>query len=132
LLLNHSVRGGFLIKISIYTGMNALELKLFTRELERKYPVKLKLELTRDNFDDEYIFLASIVVKKSKRNTGIGTQVMNLIIEFSNLKDIPIALNPSNLYGSDTEELIKFYRRFGFKLNVGKRVFSEKMVYFPR
>jgi len=112
--------------------MNTIELKIFALELQKKYPVKLKLELTQDVFDDPYIFLASIVVKKNKRNTGVGTAVMNHIIEFSKLKDIPVALNPSDLYGSNSDLLIEFYRKFGFKLNRGKRVYSEKMIYFPR
>lgn len=112
--------------------LNAVDLLKFKLYLEDKYPVKLKLEMDSDAYDNPSIYLVSIVVKKNQRNKGIGSQVMQEIIEFADLNEIPVTLNPIDILGTDIKILIPFYRKFGFKKNKSKRRFNEEMYYIPK
>jgi len=113
--------------------VDKLAVRNFNRELEKKYPVELRLALTTNGGDEPYILLCTIVIeKKSNRNIGIGTTVMNEIIAFSILHQIPIGLNVSDIYGSDLNRLIPFYQKCGFMLNTSKNRFTEDMIYLPK
>ena len=59
----------------------------------------------------------NIVVKKSKRNEGIGSKLLNKILEIAaakNAKTITLEVNEKNL------PAIKLYQKFGFE-KVGLR-----------
>lgn len=63
------------------------------------------------------IHITNIVVRKDKRNNGIGTKLMNEILNMAkkeNLKEITLEVNSNNL------SAIKLYEKFDFK-KVGMR-----------
>jgi hypothetical protein len=113
--------------------VDKITVRNFNKELESKYPIDLRLSLTTNGSDEQYILLCTIIIeKKSNRNIGIGTTVMNEIISFSNLHKIPIGLNVSDIYGSDLKRLIRFYQKCKFRQNRAKRRFTEDMIYIPK
>lgn len=113
--------------------MDKVELRNFEYALEKKYDIELRLALSTDNYEKQFILLCNILIyRKTERHKGIGTATMKEIIEYANQNKIPIALNPSDIYGSDLKKLIRFYRKFNFKQNRTKRRFTEDMVYYPK
>ena len=77
------------------------------------------------------IMVSKIVVPQGQRNTGIGTQAMQAIVDYADATGQHIALTPSADFGGNKNRLTGFYKRFGFKENKGRnRVFSvsESMV----
>lgn len=112
--------------------MNAVDLLKLKKYLEDRYPVRLKLECDSDAYDNPSIYLVSIVIKKNKRKQGIGTQVMQELINYANKEKVPITLNPVDILGTDLKILIPFYLKFGFKMNRSKRRFNEDMYYIPK
>ena len=63
----------------------------------------------------------SIKVPKEKRNQGLGTAVMQSIIDLADQQQRILVMTPSTDFGaSSVERLKKFYKRFGFVENKGK------------
>jgi predicted GNAT family N-acyltransferase len=62
-----------------------------------------------------------IIVPKEIRNSGIGSSVMQSIIDLADQQERIIVLTPSTDFGaSSTERLKKFYKKFGFIENKGR------------
>ena len=81
--------------------------------------------------DEKKLELSSIVIPKSLRGQGKGTEVMNKVIEYSEEVNKPIYLTPdTNFGGTSINRLKRFYRRFGFTKNTDQEV-SHSMVRYP-
>jgi GNAT superfamily N-acetyltransferase len=72
----------------------------------------------------DYIRVDSIIVPKEIRNQGIGTEIMNEIINYADSVRKPVRLSPGEkdpYHGTTSKSrLINFYRRFGFIPNKGR------------
>ena len=79
-------------------------------DLEARY--NISLYLSYDKHSDSIIISKIVAGEKSK---GIGTKVMEEIIDFADRHDLSIALTPSPDFGGSVKRLEKFYKRFGFK-----------------
>lgn len=82
-----------------------------------------------------YIRVSKIVVPKKDRRNGVGTQVMNDVIEYADSVGKIVVLTPSDDFGSSTARLRKFYKRFGFVENKGMMAWyeiSESMYRLPK
>lgn len=69
---------------------------------------------------DKLLSLDKIVVPKSMRGTGVGTQAMNKIISKADKQGHTIDLVPSSDFGGNKKRLVEFYKSFGFVENKGK------------
>ena len=65
------------------------------------------------------LILSRIIVKEECRGQGVGTNVMNDLIDYADTNGQIIALTPSKDFGGNVNRLIQFYKRFGFKMNKG-------------
>jgi hypothetical protein len=68
----------------------------------------------------DYLILSRIIIPKEERNKGIGTSVMNDIIDYANKNKKDIFLTPSGDFGGNKNRLIEFYKNLGFVFNKGK------------
>ena len=81
---------------------------------------------------ERYLELSRIEIPKERRGTGVGTEVMNIIIDFANKQDKPIFLTPSKDFGaSSVSRLTKFYKGLGFVKNTDKSLTRNTMVKYP-
>lgn len=107
------------------------QLQALVKNLLRLYPIE-KLWVKETTYG---ILIKAIVVKQDQREQGVGTDVMNALIEYSDLVQKPIALTPSKQYGGTVNRLIDWYKGLGFILNNGKNRdfrFPETMVRYPQ
>ena len=115
---------GFLI----FMSMNIIEKAL--REKYEDYLVGLDIYETTTS-----LILSRIVLNKEARNSGIGTQIMEDLINYADKNKQIIALTPSSDFGGNRNRLIQFYKRFGFKKNAGQYKhfgFKDDMIRYPR
>jgi GNAT superfamily N-acetyltransferase len=81
------------------------------------------------------IRLSKIVVPKDQRNSGVGTQAMQALVEYADATGQRVALSPSSDFGGSKARLTAFYRRFGFQPNSGRSkdlAVSETMIREPK
>lgn len=75
--------------------------------------------------DQDIIKLDSIIVSKQDRKTGVGSNVMQEITDYADQHNLRIALTPGSKddsHGTTSRgRLVRFYKRFGFKENKGRR-----------
>jgi GNAT superfamily N-acetyltransferase len=83
------------------------------RELKRLYPQSI-IVLKFYKTPEKHIYLHKISLPEQYKNKGIGTQIMNILCQFSDNNKIDIMLEPTDSFGSDLSRLIKFYESFGF------------------
>lgn len=73
---------------------------------------------------DGVITLDDIVVPKESRKQGIGSQIMNEIVEYADATNQRLILSPAtrdDYHGTTSRgRLVKFYKRFGFLENKGR------------
>ena len=67
------------------------------------------------------VYISKIVVPKEKRNEGMGTEFMRKMAELADEYGVYLTLSPSNSFGGSESRLKKFYKRFGFRLNKGRK-----------
>lgn len=99
--------------------------------LQAKYP-GIKLDIGGSG---DIVTLSRIVVPKDGRNNGVGSKVMNEIVNWADSHGKTVALSPSTDFGGNKGRLSEFYKRFGFVENKGKnKNFStrETMVRTPK
>jgi predicted GNAT family acetyltransferase len=85
-------------------------------EISAKYPdVKLDVFDNKNNIN-----LNRIVVPKEMRGQGIGSQVMQDIVQYADDVKKPVTLTPSSDFGGNVNRLKDFYKQFGFVENKGK------------
>jgi len=98
------------------------EEKDFDELIRDEYGVELWL--TRPHGGDEYVrpyvTLESIVIPKDKRGQGLGSIVMQRVIEWADDNQYILSLTPSADFGGKVTKLRKFYGRFGFVKNLGR------------
>lgn len=91
------------------------------------------IELYLDKFNS--ISLSLIKIPKEKRNEGLDTIIMEGLISLADKHHIIITLSPSDSYGSNVKRLQEFYKRFGFRSNLGRKAdhrFSNSMIREPK
>jgi hypothetical protein len=106
------------------------EVKTLCDALEAKFP-GLKLWCSIGPSGD--LGLSQIVVPK--RSQGTGSAVMQILIDFADQHSLPMTLTPDSSYGGSVTRLRKFYGRFGFRPNAGRRKdfrFSGTMLRRPQ
>lgn len=88
-----------------------LQEKYVLQDLEDKFGIDLDLY---DN--GKALILSRIVIPKEKRGQGIGSKIMNLIVQYADTQNKPIYLTPTKDFGAtSTGRLEQFYKQFGFK-----------------
>lgn len=95
------------------------------------------LSLYQDRKGD--IKLETIIIDKDKRGEGVGSDVLNRIIDFADQQGLRVKLTPAvqdDFQGTTSRSrLVKFYKRFGFVENKGRNKdfeISEGMYREPR
>jgi len=95
----------------------------FAKSIVDRYGIKLSLgdpSFGNDN-EPDIAELHSIIVPKEKRGEGIATAVMNEITNWADEREYILVLDPSPDFGSSVSRLKKFYHRFGFVANKGRK-----------
>jgi GNAT superfamily N-acetyltransferase len=95
------------------------------QDLEKKYEIVLDLW---DNGD--YLELGKLEIAKSQRGKGIGSEVMQKIVDYADQVGKDIRLTPSTDFGATSvNRLKKFYGKFGFVKNKDLK-YKDSMVRF--
>lgn len=101
------------------------------KSLSVKYP-----NVTLDVFESpKAIDLSRIVVPKELRGQGIGSTVMQDLIDYADQLGKQVRLSPTSDFGGSPTRLKKFYKEFGFVENRGRnKDFStrETMIRNPK
>lgn len=92
---------------------------LIKDELIHKYSDFLDL-LQIGSAGDYGVILDSIIVKKEHRNTGIGSQIMQDLVDYADAHGLIVAASPASDFGGSKARIIDFNKRFGFKPNKGR------------
>ena len=69
------------------------------------------------------IVLSKIVVPRGQRKQGVGTAIMQALVQFADEKGVRLALSPEadrELGTTSRTRLVRFYKRFGFVENKGR------------
>jgi hypothetical protein len=70
---------------------------------------------------DKRIQLSKVVVPKTARGTGVGSDFMKDLTKYADNKALRVDLTPSTSFGgSSITRLTSFYKKFGFVSNFGK------------
>ena len=102
----------------------AIEEDVTLDDISKKYE-----DVTLDVFEKENVLsLDKIIVPEGNRGEGIGSNVMQDLIDYADKNNLKIILTPSKDFGATSvTRLKKFYKQFGFIDNKGKnRDFSHK------
>jgi len=91
------------------------------KQLESRLKSKYKLEKISISERKDSVILNMVNVSEAERKKGVGTIVMQEIVDYSNSKGKRIELTPDLIEGTTSKQrLVKFYKRFGFVENKGK------------
>ena len=112
------------------------EEKDFDELMRDEYGVELWMRAPRggDEYVRPYVVLDSIVVPEDKRGQGLGSKVMQRVIDWADDNDYIISLTPSKDFGGKVTRLRKFYSEFGFVRNLGRNKdyrTREAMIRYP-
>jgi predicted GNAT family acetyltransferase len=102
--------------------------KMVLGELEDEF------NITLDLYDNgRWLELSKIVIPKESRGSGIGSKVMQRIVDFADKEGKKIYLTPSKDFGaSSVARLEKFYKGFDFVKNTYRDETKETMVRLPQ
>ena len=104
------------------------------KALENEYKDKgVLLELQTSYFQS--IYISKIVVPKDNREQGIGSAFMKALTTLADEYGVILTLSPANTYGGTVSRLKKFYNRFGFVDNKGRKKdyrFLYEMIRIPK
>lgn len=106
------------------TSISDIENKVatFERTLHALYPEIDRVGLYYDH-NNGSLFLSDLYIKQEHRGQGVGTRLMNSIIKFSDTNNLPMVLIPEpDDDNMSANQLIDFYKKFGFVLNRGKKI----------
>ena len=81
------------------------------------------------------IKLSRIIVNPDYRDSGVGTAILNDLINYADNTKKIITLTPSSDFGGNKNRLIQFYKRFGFKMNKGVHKsyeYMDTMIRWPK
>lgn len=79
--------------------------------------------------------ISKIVLKPEARQGGVGTKIMQAIVNYADRNKQIVTLTPSSDFGGEKNRLIQFYKRFGFKHNndIYKSFeYSDSMIRYPK
>lgn len=81
------------------------------------------------------IHLSRIFVPKENRKQGVGSQIMQFIVNYADKENRIITLSPSTDFGGTSINRLKnFYKNFGFVENKGRNKnykYSSTMIRYP-
>ena len=84
--------------------------------------------------DPSSIEFNQVVINKNHRNEGIGSRILQDVIDYADRENKIVTLTPADDYGSSLSRLKKFYKRFGFVFNKGNNKdfrFRDSMIRYP-
>src|ERR1035437_1623118 len=129
-IMRMETEGGNVIpmtKISLSENINIENLKSEVEKLESD----LKREFSQIQYlhmyptsGGEELFINSLHLHPETQGKGYGSQIMDTIIDFSDQRGLYITLKPQADSGHK-EDLARFYKRFGFYPNKGRRGLSQ-------
>jgi GNAT superfamily N-acetyltransferase len=89
---------------------------MISESLIAKYP-KIALNIAES---PKAIDLSKIVVPKEMRGQGVGSSVMQDLIDYADQTGKQVRLSPTSDFGGSPTRLKKFYKEFGFVDNRGR------------
>lgn len=98
----------------------------FAQTTRDRHPELARLELFYDGQTDT-LNLSNIAVKEGQRGQGVGTKVMQEVLEFARSRGLRTALTPEAPKPRDQARLKRFYKGLGFKKNRESHI-SESLV----
>ena len=108
-------------------------INMIEKILEDKYKDAL---IGLDIYEDaKSIKLSRIVVNPDYQGQGIGTNILNDLIQYADRNKKIVTLTPSSDFGGNKNRLIQFYKRFGFKMNKGihkSYEYMDTMIRWPK
>jgi GNAT superfamily N-acetyltransferase len=81
------------------------------------------------------LILSRIIIKPEARGSGVGSKIMEDLINYADKNKQIIALTPSSDFGGNKNRLVQFYKKFGFKHNKGQYKsfeFRDAMIRYPK
>lgn len=110
---------------------------IFINMIEQYLTDKYKNELSAlDIYEDaKSLKLSRIIINPESRGSGVGTDIMNDLINYADKTKKIITLTPSSDFGGNKNRLVQFYKRFGFKLNKGVHKsyeYMDSMIRWPK
>ena len=106
---------------------------MIEKYLEDKYkPELIGLDIYEDG---KSIKLSRIVINPDFRDKGVGTSILNDLINYADKTKKIITLTPSSDFGGNKNRLVQFYKKFGFKMNNGVHKsyeYMDTMIRWPR
>ena len=85
--------------------------------------------------DGKSIILSRIIISPEYRGLGVGSKIMQDLIDYADNNRKIIALTPSSDYGGNKNKLVQFYKKFGFKHNKGYHKsfeYRDAMIRYPK
>lgn len=80
------------------------------------------LEMSRDGMRDGMVCVCINRIETVTKNAGAGSRLMEEICRWADLNGVTLTLTPSTDFGATSvSRLERFYRRFGFIPNKGRR-----------
>ena len=105
--------------------------KSIEQTLSQKYP-----DIDLSVFENQNgLTLSKIVVPENQRSEGIGTKVMDDLIDYADKNNLSIGVTPDATFGGSKTRLESFYKKFGFVRNKGRNkdfTFRETFVRQPK
>lgn len=99
-------------------------------DLSKKYSGCLKLDIYDNN---DSIILSKIFVEENCRGKEIATNVMKELAHYADMTNKEIYLTPTDDWGSNKNRLIKFYKKFNFRMTTReeKQLINYTMIRKP-
>jgi len=106
---------------------------MIEKYLEDKYkPELIGLDIYEDG---KSIKLSRIVINPDFRDKGVGTSILNDLINYADKSKKIVTLTPSSDFGGNKNRLVQFYKKFGFKMNKGVHKsyeYMDTMIRWPK
>jgi len=134
----HGIKPGFtsIDAVFNYTVANKPDFFTTTAQIityhKKRHP---KLSLTLDENKNGFIVLSQIIIPKEDRRLGLGTEILQDIIDTADYMNWSLALTPDSVFGTPKPKLEAFYRKFGFVKNLGRNrdfAIEEEMIRYPQ
>jgi len=110
----------------------------FEKSLVVKYPHIQKVGIYYETSNNS-LFVSDLYVKPEYRRQGVGSKVMRDITDYADRVGLPLVLIPEPDEGITRNQLIGFYKKFGFTINTGRKMdyslsipFATSMVRYPK
>jgi len=87
--------------------------EFFNNFINKQAESKIEYKIKKEN--NQYVLWIDDFVIKTDLERGSGTVLFEKITKFADKNNLEIKLRASDFYGSDTNRLIKFYKKFNFE-----------------